>query len=203
MHSNSSNHTLLSLGDSYTIGEGVLLAESYPYQAAQLLRQKGHAFTAPEIIARTGWTTDELASAIAATRFLTIYDFVTLLIGVNNQYRGRSVEEYSVQFQSLLKQALAFAGQRPERVLILSIPDWSVSPFAAGLDKAAIGSQIDLFNAAAEAIAFQHKVSFIDITAHSRGEGRLFTADGLHPDHEQYRFWAGLLAESIARQIYQ
>ena len=194
-------YTFLSLGDSYTIGEGVPLAESYPYQAVQLLRESGFPFTAPEIIARTGWTTDELDSAIAGTRLLPVYDFVTLLVGVNNQYRGRSCEEYKVQFQSLLQQAIGFAAGRSDRVFILSIPDWGVSPFAADRDRNAIARQIDAFNAAAKETAAQQQVAFIDITSHARMQGQPFAADGLHPAGEQYRFWAQQLVEPITRQL--
>jgi lysophospholipase L1-like esterase len=194
-------YTLLALGDSYTIGEGVLLADSYPYQAVQLLRGKGLAFTAPEIIARTGWTTDELNTAIAGSRLLPVYDFVSLLVGVNNQYRGRSCEEYKVHFQSLLQQAIGFAAGRSDRVFILSIPDWGVSPFAADRDRIAIARQIDAFNAAAKELAALQQVAFIDITPHSRTQGQPFAADGLHPAGEQYRFWAQKLVEQITRQI--
>lgn len=200
MHNNN-KYTLLALGDSYTIGEGVLLAETYPYQAVQLLRQLDHLFTAPEIIARTGWTTDELDNALAGTRILPAYDFVTLLIGVNNQYRGRSSEEYAIQFQGLLQQAIRFAAGRPEHVFVLSIPDWGVSPFAAGRDRTAIASQIDEFNTTARHITDVHQVAYIDITPHSRSQGQLFTADGLHPAASQYSFWARQLAAAIAQRL--
>src|SRR5262245_28394905 len=105
--------SLLSLGDSYTIGESVLLVESFPYQAVQLLRKEGYEFSSPEIIAKTGWTTDELQNAIDDYRFLPSYDFVTLLIGVNNQYRGRSPESYKPEFEKLLKQAIYLSGGKP------------------------------------------------------------------------------------------
>ena len=194
-------YTLLALGDSYTIGEGVLLPETYPYQAVQMLRRQGHRFMAPEIIARTGWTTDELDSAIAGTRLLPVYDFVSLLIGVNNQYRGRSCEEYKVQFQSLLQQAIGLTAGRPDHVFILSIPDWGVSPFAADLNKDAIAREIDVFNAAAEDIARLHQVAFIDVTSHSRQKGQPFAADGLHPSGEQYRHWAEQLTRGISQRL--
>jgi len=194
-------YTFLSLGDSYTIGEGVQLAATYPYQAIQLLREQGHLFAAPEIIARTGWTTDELDNAIAATRLLPAYDFVSLLIGVNNQYRGRTCEEYTEQFQSLLLQAIGFTGGRAGRVIVLSIPDWGVSPFAADRDRNAIARQIDAFNAAAGRIARQHQAPFIDITPHARIQEQPFAADGLHPADEQYRFWAQELVAQITQQL--
>jgi lysophospholipase L1-like esterase len=194
-------YTLLSLGDSYTIGEGVLLAETYPYQAVQLLRQQQLPFMAPEIIARTGWTTDELAGAIADTHLLEVYDFVSMLIGVNNQYRGRSLEEYRVQFQTLLRQAIGFAAGRPGHVLVLSIPDWGISAFAADRDRSAIAREIDAFNSAAESITRQHEVIFIDVTSHARQDDQPFAADGLHPSGEQYRFWAGRLAAEISQRL--
>ena len=194
--------TFLALGDSYTIGEGVQLAATYPYQAVQLLREQGLLFAAPEIIARTGWTTDELDNAIAGVRLLPVYDFVTLLIGVNNQYRGRTCEEYTEQFQSILLQAIGFTGGRADRVIVLSIPDWGVSPFAADRDRSAIARQIDAFNAAAGRIARQHQVTFIDITTHARMQGLPFAADGLHPAGEQYRFWAQKLVEDITQRLH-
>jgi lysophospholipase L1-like esterase len=194
-------YTLLSLGDSYTIGEGVLLPATYPYQTIQMLRHLGHPFAAPEIIARTGWTTDELADAIGGAKLLPAYDFVSLLIGVNNQYRGRSCEEYGRQFGSLLGQAIGFAGGKAGHVFVLSIPDWSVSPFAADRDRDVITREIDGFNAVAGELCEQHQAAFIDITPHSRGHERTFAADGLHPSEEQYRYWARRLTEKIARQL--
>jgi lysophospholipase L1-like esterase len=198
---NNKIYTLLALGDSYTIGEGVLLARTYSYQAVELLRENGYPFTAPEIVARTGWTTDELEIGIAATVLLDRYDFVTLLIGVNNQYRGRSAKEFETQFQALLQQAIQLAGGRPEHVFVLSIPDWGVSPFADGRDRKAIAREIDQFNATARSVTHRHQVAFIDITSHSRSEGLRFTDDGLHPSASQYGYWAGLLATGIARSL--
>lgn len=201
MDNSNNTYNILTLGDSYTIGEGVPLFEGYPYQTVQILRRQGYAFSAPEIIARTGWTTDELDNAIAGARLLPSYDFVTLLIGVNNQYRGRSPEEYATQFQALLQQAIHFAAHRPEHVFVLSIPDWGVSPFAAGRDRAAIARQIDQFNTTARQITDKHQVTFIDITPHSRSEGQSFTADGLHPAASQYSFWAHQLVAAMAQRL--
>ncbi len=187
----------LALGDSYTIGEGVPLYDSYPYQAVQLLRKAGKNFYAPEIIARTGWTTDELAAAIAGTRLLPRYDLVTLLIGVNNQYRGRDLEEYGVQFEQLLHQAIGLA-QPGGRVLVLSIPDWGVSPFAEtrGKDREEIATAINSFNTLARQITQEQGLPFIDITGHSRTlrAPADFVADGLHPGAGQYAWWAEQVA---------
>jgi len=192
-------HTYLALGDSYTIGEGVPLHQGYPYQTVQHLRAAGQQFNAPEIVARTGWTTDELAHTMQTLRLLPQYDLVTLLIGVNDQYRGRSTGEFSVVFRQLLQTALRLAGSA-SRVIVLSIPDWGVSPFAAGRDKGLIAGEIDAFNSAAADIARPQKVRVIDITTHSRDQGAGvdgFVADGLHPAPATYRFWAEQLAAAV------
>lgn len=192
--------TLLCLGDSYTIGESVLLQENFPYQTVQLLRNNGFNFKAPEIIAKTGWTTDELQSAIDAHKFLPKYDFVTLLIGVNNQYRGRSVENYKPEFETLLKQAIAFAGNDTNHVFVLSIPDWGATPFAEGRDRKQIAKEIDEYNAANKEISEKYKVHYIDITPGTReaaADPTLVAADGLHPSVKDYKRWAAKLADKI------
>ncbi len=189
----------LALGDSYTIGEGVPLYNSYPYQAVQLLRKTGQPFYAPEIIARTGWTTDELAAAVADTRLLPRYDLVTLLIGVNNQYRGRDLGEYGVQFEQLLLQAIGLTAPGGG-VVVLSIPDWGVSPFAESRDRAGITTAINSFNTLAGQITAENSLPFIDITGHSRTQGgpENFVADGLHPGAGQYAWWAEQLVGAIS-----
>lgn len=194
------NYTYLALGDSYTIGEAVLLTESFPYQAVQKLRKEGHSFFSPEIIAKTGWTTDELQQAINNHQFLPAYDFVTLLIGVNNQYRGRSVDDYKPQFESLLKQALKFAAGKPERVIILSIPDWGVTPFAKERDQKKIAGEIDAYNQANKEIATKWKTHYINITPGTReavSNALLVASDGLHPSAIEYGRWADQLTAYI------
>ena len=138
----------LALGDSYTIGEGVADSERWPVQLARALRADGLGVDDPQIIATTGWTTDELQAAIDRAAPTPGFDLVTLLIGVNNQYRGRPLDEYLRQFQGLLEHAIALAGGRARRVVVLSIPDWGVTPFAvaSGRDVAQIAAQIDAFN---------------------------------------------------------
>jgi hypothetical protein len=128
----SATYTYLALGDSYTIGEGVPLHDSYPYQAVQMLRNSGKSFQAPEIIAKTGWTTSELASQIDHTILNRVYDFVSLLIGVNNQYRGMLSSHYSIEFGELLARSISLAGEKPSLVFVLSIPNWGLTPFANG-----------------------------------------------------------------------
>jgi lysophospholipase L1-like esterase len=190
----------LALGDSYTIGEGVPLFESFPYQAVQKLRKKDIPFAAPEIVAKTGWTSDELQAGIRNTRLLPKYDLVSLLIGVNNQYRGQSTDVYAAEFESLLKQAIVFAGNDKNRVVVLSIPDWGATPFAEGRDRAKITTEIDAFNAINRKIAGQYKVQYIDITPGTRMAAQdpsLVTKDKLHPSGKEYTKWAEELAKFV------
>lgn len=190
----SHTYTYLALGDSYTIGEGVPIYETFPYQLVQLLRSSGHAFHAPEIVAKTGWTTDELLAGIANTKFLDRYDLVSLLIGVNNQYRGRSVSEYEGQFEELLKKAMGFG----EHVVVVSIPDWGATPFAAGADRDKIAKEIDEYNAVNKRIAEKYNVHYIDITPGTRETNEeMLAGDKLHPSGKEYRKWAVKICEFI------
>lgn len=195
----------LALGDSYTIGEGVAEDGRWPMQLAAALRCEGIALADPRIIATTGWTTDELAAAIDAAEPLGEWDVVSLLIGVNNQYRGREVQVYAQEFGDLLERAIGFARGRADRVLVLSIPDWGVTPFArfeAG-NRANIASEIDAFNAAAQAICAARGVAFADITPVSRQRGAepaMLAEDGLHPSAVMYAQWTRL-ALPIARRL--
>ncbi|MCW6028055.1 SGNH/GDSL hydrolase family protein [Stenotrophomonas sp. SRS1] len=184
----------LALGDSYTIGEGVEPAGRWPMQLAAALRDIGVAVDDPTIIATTGWTTDELEAGIDADAPQGPFECVSLLIGVNDQYRGRSVDEYRPRFTALLQRALAFAGDRAPRVLVLSIPDWGVTPYAvaSGRDRVRIGQELDAYNAAAAAICAEHDVAFVDITDLSRqlgGESVMLAEDGLHPSATMYTLW--------------
>ncbi|WP_374474190.1 SGNH/GDSL hydrolase family protein [Arenimonas sp.] len=187
----------LALGDSYTIGEAVPEDGRWPVQLAAGLRARGIALGEPRIIATTGWTTDELSAAMDAAEPLGRWDFVSLLIGVNNQYRGRSLDEYRVQFAALLARAIALAGGRPGRVLVLSIPDWGVTPFGqgSGRDTAQIARELDAFNLAAATECAVQGVAFVDITPASRGPGARpdrIAADGLHPSALAYADWTAL-----------
>jgi len=184
----------LALGDSYTIGEAVSEAERWPVQLAVRLRARGLNAADPVIVATTGWTTDELDAGIdqaaAEGRVAGTYDLVSLLIGVNNQYRGRDLEEYRAQFRALLGRAIGFAGHEASNVMVLSIPDWGVTSFAGGRDRAQIGREIDAFNAVAREEAAQAGAHFLDITTASRAHPEEVAADGLHPSGAQYTRWA-------------
>ncbi len=185
-------HSYLALGDSYTIGEAVPVYDNFPYQAVQLLRKQGFHFHAPEIVAKTGWTTFELAEHLLHTNLNEHYDFVTLLIGVNNQYRGLSLEEYISDFEFLLKKALHFASGKQERVVVVSIPDWGTTPFAADRDCNKIALEIDQFNKAKEELCKQYEITFIDITTDQRKDDdeSFIASDKLHPSGKEYAKWA-------------
>jgi len=180
----------LALGDSYTIGEGVTPAERWPVQLAALLRAKGVALDEPEIVARTGWTADELKAGIAAAGPRGPFDLVTLLIGVNDQYRGHPVEGFRPSFRALLAQAVGFAGGDAHRVLVVSIPDWGATPFAAGRDRARVAREIDAFNAVSREEAARAGVRTLDVTGSTRAHPEEHVDDGLHPSGRQYRRWA-------------
>ncbi len=198
--------TLLCLGDSYTIGEAVLPEERFSFQTVELLKKQEIFFAEPEIIAQTGWTTDELASAIAASDLQRTFDFVTLLIGVNNQYRQRAIANYKEEFLSLLQTAIAFADNKKERVAVISIPDWGATPFVAQdthkRSREAIANEIDEFNAAQESICKEAGIHFINITPASRNakeDRALIAEDGLHPSGKMYGEWAEKVAERVVQ----
>lgn len=181
--------TFLALGDSYTIGEGVAEDGRWPVQLVARLRAAHIEVQAPRIIATTGWTTDELSAAMDAADLAPRYGLVTLLIGVNNQYRGRSQAEYREQFLALLERAIALAGDA-RCVVVVSIPDWGVTPFAEGRDRAAIAHEIDAFNAIARDEAHRAFARWVDVTGISREHAGEVVDDGLHPSARQYARWA-------------
>ena len=196
--------TFLALGDSYTIGESVPIYENFPYQTLQLLRKSGIAVHAPEIVAKTGWTTDELMAGIDRTIFEKSYDIVTLLIGVNNQYRGKDPSTYEKEFEQLLNKAIAFAGGNKQHVFVLSIPDWGATPFAASRDRIKIGNEIDLFNSINKKSTDAAGIAYISITEGSReatSNASLVAKDGLHPSGLEYGRWAKKLADTILQSI--
>jgi lysophospholipase L1-like esterase len=191
----------LALGDSYTIGEQVLPEENFPNQTALLLKD---TLATPEIIATTGWTTDELNAAIDAANISTTYNIVSLLIGVNNQYRGRTVENFEIEFVQLLQRAIQFANNDPQHVFVLSIPDWGVTPFAEGRDNKKIAAEIDAYNNVCRLTAEKFNTHYIDITASQREDGNkdeFLAEDKLHPSGKEYAKWAAKLATAI-KNVY-
>ncbi|NOT52338.1 MAG: SGNH/GDSL hydrolase family protein [Chitinophagaceae bacterium] len=188
-------YSYLALGDSYTIGEMVQPQENFPNQVVQMMTS--NSIDLERIVARTGWTTDELEAGIIVSDnnkpLLNRYDFVSLLIGVNDQYRGRSVDDYKPGFEELLRKAIKYAGNRADHVVVLSIPDWGVTPFANDRDREQIAKEIDVYNAANKQITGQYNVHYIDITPWTREavtDNSLLASDGLHPSGKEYKRWA-------------
>lgn len=198
--------TYLALGDSYTIGEGVAEKDRYPVQLVNELTKKGKLkFSELQIIAKTGWTVDELDAGInAASTKSEGYDLVTLLIGVNNQYRGRSVEDFERDFELMLNRAIIFARGITAHVVVLSIPDWGVTPFAVNRnsDQTKVGGEIDAYNSAKKAICELYGITFIDITEDYRTIGarpEMVVEDQLHPSGIMYKRWTEKLLKEVKK----
>lgn len=189
----------LALGDSYTVGEGVPADDSWPAQLRRRLRDAGVAIDPAHIVAVTGWTTDELATGMDAAVLRPVWDLVTLQIGVNNQYRGRPVAEYHQEFANLLRRAIALAGDRPARVVVVSIPDWGVTPFArdAQRDGAVIAVELDACNAVARTETLRCGAGWVDVTTISRQRPGEVASDGLHPSGAQYAAWVDAIAPAV------
>lgn len=202
MPQNGTALTYLALGDSYTIGEAVPQQESFPFQLVTQLKTNNIAVAKPKVIAKTGWTTDELQTAIKAENITQNYDMVTLLIGVNNQYRGYSLATYRNEFKGLLNTAISFAGKNTKRVFVVSIPDWGVTPFGknSGRSIQTIASEIDAFNAIKKEETLAAGVSYTEITLASRNAATdlaLVAKDGLHPSGKMYAEWAAKVAVAV------
>ena len=190
----------LALGDSYTIGASVAESERFPVLLANELEEEGVAIQEPEIIAVTGWTTGDLKRGIAQANIEDKeYDLVSLLIGVNNQYQGRSLEEYREEFRELLLQSIDLANGNKEKVFVISIPDYRYTPFGAA-SRERISGEIDAFNAANKEIATSLGVTYFNITPISRkglSDPSLVAADGLHPSGKMYQQWVDLMLEEV------
>ena len=198
--------TYLAIGDSYTIGEAVPLSGSFPHQLSAVLKIKGLNLGTPRIIAKTGWTSSELQQGIKAAAISQKFDLVTLLIGVNNQYRGESKAIYRKEFKDLLETAIAFAGGQRAHVFVVSIPDWGATPYGqqSGRDAAAIAVDIDAFNAINKEETLALGVSYTDITPASRlakSDESLVASDGLHPSEKMYLDWAIQLEPKVLKGL--
>ena len=196
----------LALGDSLTIGESVAEAERWPVQLVAALRQQGVEIDDADIVARTGWTTAELQDGILLADPQGPYDLVSLLIGVNNQYRGLSRAAYRDELIELLQTAVTFAGGKPEHVFVVSIPDWGATPFAEGRDRAAVGAEIDAFNAINREEAARRGILYIDITDISRqalDDESLTAVDGLHPSGAMYGLWVMRMETAVCGLLSQ
>jgi len=201
---NKSTLQYLALGDSYTIGQSVDPVQAFPYQLKDRLTAQGYTVADPKIIAVTGWTTTDLINAITQANLTQKYDFVTLLIGVNNQYQGKSQAQYRTEFVQLLNTAIAFANGNKKHVFVLSIPDYSVTPFAQNSDKARIASEIDQFNDINLYESSNAGVNYLNITDISRQaatDPTLIATDGLHPSAKMYSLWVTGLAPMVANNL--
>jgi lysophospholipase L1-like esterase len=193
--------TYLALGDSYTIGEGVKPAEAWPAQLAIQLTQQGFPTELEQTIATTGWTTDELQKAIKQADPYNNYQLVSLLIGVNNQYRGYDEAVYRHEFEALLQQAIYFANKKTEGVFVLSIPDWGVTPYAEGKDRKQIAREIDLYNSIAQEICHRQGIAFYNITELTRQHPTWVVGDNLHPSASMYSAWVSLIQPYVVKQV--
>ena len=201
----TATHRFLALGDSYTIGESVDPCERWPVQLAAAMRADGLLLDNPIIIAQTGWTTGDLLAQIEASKPQEPFDLVTLLIGVNNQYQGKDIESYREEFGKLLELSIDLASDDPGRVVVLSIPDWGVTPFAEGHERGIISEQIDQFNLVNQAMSQAAGVYYCNITTISRQaaeDTRSLATDNLHPSGKMYATWVDLL-RPIVTQILQ
>lgn len=193
----------LALGDSYTIGQSVAIQERFPVQLIDSLRLRGYKFDNVEIIARTGWRTDDLMTAINAQNIKDTFDLVSLLIGVNNQYQGRPISVYRTDFRELLERAIAFAGGDKNKVFVLSIPDYGVTPFGSA-NAQQISAEIDAFNAVNLEITDSLAVRYFDITPISRlaaNDAALLANDELHPSGKMYRLWVSLMLNGVEAKL--
>ena len=190
-YNNHTNFSYLALGDSYTTGEGIDEENRYPNILVQELGRQGVNFKKPRIIAKSGWTTDELNDSLNISVFNTKYDYVSLLIGVNNQYRGLSSYSFEKEFTKLLIRSINYS-ENKNNVFVLSIPDWGVTPFADKRNKIAISDSIDVFNQLIKKVCFQNNIKFFDITDISREaklNSDLIAGDSLHPSGIMYKKW--------------
>ena len=196
----SSPLTYLALGDSYTIGESVEIDERWPVQLADSLAKTGIKVEDPKIIARTGWTTNELMQAIEDSNVTTTFDMVSLLIGVNNQYRGYEISQYINEFEALLNTSIHFANDDTSHVFVLSIPDYGVTPFGQTRNPDKIAIELDRYNAIADSISGLYGIPFIEITKASRDaidDPELVASDQLHPSGKMYRQWVDASYETV------
>lgn len=187
------SYRFLALGDSYTIGESVAESDRWPVLLANSINngEYGFSISIPDMIATTGWTTQELKAAIDEQKPDKDYDLVSLLIGVNNQYRGYPLEEYPDQFHELLDLAIAHAAGDKNRVIVLSIPDYGFTPFGQPKQEK-ISKGIDEYNSINRRITEDRGVRYYNITDISRNgltETSLVASDKLHPSGEQYKLW--------------
>jgi len=194
--------TFLALGDSYTIGEGVSSDARWPVQLTTALRRHGMQIGVARIVACTGWTVGELLNALQSANVRGAYDLVSLQVGVNDQYRGYSLAPYRMEIRTLLDEAIELANGAAGKVMVISIPDWSVTPYAQGRDRQGVRREIESFNQVNQEEAYSAGAHYIDITLASRLAGEdasLLAADGLHPSAQMYALWVEIILPAALR----
>lgn len=195
----------LALGDSYTIGESVSETERWPVLLSNDLKERGIDLGLPKIIARTGWRTNQLMDSLeSAPNIQEKYELISLLIGVNNQFQGRSVESFIPEFEALLQKAISLVADNTDRVIVLSIPDYGKVPFFRNRGGDAIGREIDSFNEASKTICDRYGVKYFDITPLSReveNDNELISSDLLHPSGKMYQLWVDLIIDDVANRL--
>lgn len=182
----------LAMGDSYTVGYAVDPAENFPNQLIGCLRASGGKWAAPALIAHNGWNTHDLLEGIRAGNVRGPFDLVTLMIGVNNQYRGYALPDYEADMLALVKKAIAFAGKKKEHVLVIAIPDWSLTPFASGKNPQQMSREVADFNSINARVSGKLGVTYLDFAAVYRQvstDPTMTAADGLHPSAKMYALW--------------
>ena len=186
----------LALGDSYTIGTGVPLDKNFPYQVSIKIQNRGFKIDDPVIIAEQGWTSLNLLQALEKNPLSDPFDLVTLLIGVNDQYNGIKLDYYRDNFTTLLEKSIQFAGGSTAKVIVLSIPDWSVTPHVESFNREDIRKEINQFNQLNKSLTRAQGIAYQDITwvSHQAADNKsLLVGDGLHPSADMYNIWADLI----------
>jgi len=203
MLAEAGNINYLALGDSYTVGEGVSPKDSYPYQLVKKIRQAGFAIDDPQIIAKTGWRCDNLQTAIQEKNIQEKYDLVTVLIGVNNQFQNKPIENFKSDFRKLLNTSIELGKYGKSSVFVLSIPDYGCTPFGK-IEREQIAKEIDTWNHEISLIANEFELTFLDITPISKRaltEENLTCKDNLHPSARMYSLWVDEIYLPIKNQL--
>lgn len=193
----------LALGDSYTIGEAVTIPERWPVQLESAIEESLKDSVFLKIVARTGWTSDELQDQLHLLNLPDTFDLVSILIGVNNQYRGRPVNSFIPEFTALLEEAIFYAQNDTEKVFVVSIPDYGFTPLGQN-NQSNISAGIDIYNAASDSVCQQYGITYIYITDISRNgltDTSLVASDGLHPSGAQYELWVNRMAPTVFSKI--
>jgi len=196
--------TYLALGDSYTIGTGIAEDNNYPNQLTDTLTARGYTFDTTAVIATNGWTTTDLLNGIEKADPISDYDLVSLLIGVNNQYQGLDMELYETEFMELLSQAISFAGGDTSKVIVLSIPNYGVTPFGQSRNPVVIRQELEIYNSIAEEFTLDYGIPFIDVTSISElaeNDSTLLAPDNLHPSAKMYAMWVHKMLTNVTQVL--